>query len=638
VDTESTLSPEIPVFKERRMYGKKDGLETSYRINNSFCGILRLSPNNTATLYNKNNFITNTEETESYINYSDDIQFLLENQFISVSTSDGIMLSMHVSNEGIEYNNLYVLGTVETPYIVNYIIKNENGKFTNKFKLGDINMPNKPHINYTGKVSDTDASPEYYEINNSHSTEKRREYMDKTFILINDAEDGEESNFIFKNAKELVDDFIQEALLNIQSLPTGSIHCIPVNIEQYQKLLDKSSGTHNSGKKGTIPLIRDFLLCDGALYRNKDFPELAKILNGEIINYWEPNGRMETYINGSSSSGIVNTNEKYFRVPDLRGMFIQYVAPEVSKQNAPIFIEYNKVGSWTHDYRRDQESIIKAGENKHYHYIVLDNSINKQHNTVRIGKKGFKFASTCDENYNWIDEPSYSTSGTEVEEWFIKKLRGDADTYDEYHPKENANEKITAYTSVEYSNYGAGTTVECFARPLAKYGSMYKNTKRRQGINWGNSIYRTIGCDTRNCAGEYEEVPPSFIYPTVDAYWKDGTKSFCNSQGPTCGYVLAATSNKMELSNYIGLSSRQINTMVPLNKIDELQNKANYTNSTPASKIDYRAKKLPEINNDQGIEIYGNEYAHANNYVGLTDLLRKENTPEFYACLPMIKI
>jgi hypothetical protein len=83
-----------------------------------------------------------------------------------------------------------------------------------------------------------------------------------------------------------------EALLGLQTIPTGSIHWLPVTYAQYQHLMNntgddpatyanKTDFTDDNGKKTQYdPILRDFLLCDGREYENYKYPELAKILWG----------------------------------------------------------------------------------------------------------------------------------------------------------------------------------------------------------------------------------------------------------------------------------------------------------------------------------------------------------------------
>jgi hypothetical protein len=142
------------------------------------------------------------------------------------------------------------------------------------------------------------------------------------------------------------------------------------------------------------------LLCDGSYYRSTDFPELAKILHNETIHYWlytegkkdsdsfigdedddtpaedhmklQEEKNYETSINiyrGKFTSEGIELAEKseptrVFRVPDLRGMFIQSAITGLTQKNT--------VGEYERDCIKDNEIMIKHGMDRHYHYIVLD--------------------------------------------------------------------------------------------------------------------------------------------------------------------------------------------------------------------------------------------------------------------------
>lgn len=466
VENDATLAgPILPRFKERIMYGniknENDALiEKSYPINQSYSGILRISPNSTATLLNKNNSISITDEIKDYVNYSDHVSFALESGFVPVSTSDGVSLDMNIGNRGVEYNNLYVMGTVRTPSITVYMKDINDSSFT----LGTLNMPYKPNTVRTQAVND--GTPIFKEVGDGDSPEEREKFLDETYILVNTATGGK-SDFAFKSARTLIKEFIDETLLKLATLPSGSIHWIPVNIKEYNRLMEisaKNNGGHNLSAKANIPLIRDFLLCDGSCYRNEDFPELAKILYKESITYWESSGKKNTIQVETAAHIESAAGEKCFRVPDMRTMFMQYVVPQITVSGE--CKETNKVGSYEHDYPEDQESQIRAGVDKHYHYIVLDNNIKNQPNTLLLGARkieakkvtdsgGFNFKSSI-ENDKWADIPE----NYQVED-YLSRLKGGQDAY--------------LKTNAHYAANGA--TKEQFARPLAKYGSMKRGIK-----------------------------------------------------------------------------------------------------------------------------------------------------------------
>lgn len=284
-------------------------LLSSYYINDSFAGILRLSPNDSATLLDKNSGIEYVDEISSYINFEDSVTDYISTQFVSVSSSDGVLFDMGISHDAIEFENLYVLGTPKIPAIINYTNSDS------EFYLGDIKMPNK--YNFKAAVSTHGGS--LYET----STEKT---LDDTYILVNQSKDGAISNFDFEAVTSAIGNIVEAELTKLSSLPTGSLHWLPVNLEQYKELLNKSDNDkHNSNSLTCDPIVRDFLLCDGSRYENSAFPELAKILYKETITRWI------TDTSGTSMTKEEVTNnyskEKTFVVPDLRSMFIEYVIP-----------------------------------------------------------------------------------------------------------------------------------------------------------------------------------------------------------------------------------------------------------------------------------------------------------------------
>ena len=148
----------------------------------------------------------------------------------------------------------------------------------------------------------------------------------------------------------------------------------------------------------------------------------------------------------------------------------------------------------------------------------------------------------------------------------------------------------------------------------------------------GGNLNRTIGCDTRNCANSKVEIPPSYIYRTVNMHWDSDTYSRCSSQGPTCGYVLSQwAGTDGEKINYIGLSSKQYSAEISKARLKP--ENINYSKNIVKSEIS--ESSLPIAPYSDAEAIYGTS---GNEYVYSECLYREENTPEFYAVLPMIKI
>jgi hypothetical protein len=221
--------PVLPIYKERRMAGQaaNGAGNSSYKIKNSYCGILRLSPNSSATLIENNNFTTE-EDSVSYINYRDNIEGLIDKQFIRVSSSDGVMLDMRISANAIEYTNLYINGaTVTESGIVCYMNDDD------VFQLGNLILP----TTYNSKPTSSPKPDKIYE-------PLTRENLKDGYILVNTAEDGQEPNFEFLNGIELIRSFVNDSMNELRSLPTGSIHWMPVSIKQYEELLNRKEQDH----------------------------------------------------------------------------------------------------------------------------------------------------------------------------------------------------------------------------------------------------------------------------------------------------------------------------------------------------------------------------------------------------------
>ena len=582
-----TLQTVLPVLRERTVYIKNDGsgADNSDFINKSFKGILRLSPNDSATYLEQENYISYDKSIIDYITFEDDITHRLNEQFIKVSTSDGYLLDLRLSKQGVEYDNLYVLGAVKTVSPLQLFVKDKRA-----FKLGNsyiVSDRNKQIL--SAKRNIADCVP----IND--------ETLKDTFVLVNTNNNGME----FVNAKNLIDLFIKEALLELSAVPTGSIHFIPVTITQYQQLLENSrrlGGGHNITTEGNDPLIRDYLLCDGSYYRSTDFPELAKILHKEDITYWqrvenktndgidknsdtltEVYMEMKKEINGSVSKNIykgeftsnsVETLEKsesarVFRVPDLRGMFIQSALTDPSKKNT--------VGEFERDSIKDNAIAIKHGLDKHYHYIVLDNPL-----------------------------PSTNT----IPGSFAEILVGST----------GAIEKLATSTPAALARYGAiknTKNTHWFGSINNRKSTLTENSKVL--IKAGIPVSHGCGECCRACDGAYGASP---IYkPSYNRY-------NCYAGGPSGGYILSTLNKPMnaELTreDWLGSSSWGIDMCISQEEMLSLKNidkNLNYTG----------IKDDPVYNN------ISKEYVSYDS-IDKRNLLGYENTPEFYAVLPLIKI
>ena len=389
---------ELPVFRDKVMYiSSSDSeikTEQSYVISASFNGILRMSPNSYNTIYETNPVeLSNIQDQSLSSSYSDAIVFddsILKNttennkdnqtflrtnadirsRMIIVSESDGYMVSFRMSDLDVEFDNLGVIGITKTSKLNIYSSNDKGG-----LRIGNTLMPscvntfdsNRKSLN---KILETNN----YERNKTEQYDEIKIDItgqgDKSYLLKGIINSDGLREFEYKRSQQFIRDIIQEALLSVQSVPTGSIHWVPVTYEQYSLLVNNNSSSQfqvpnkfykqseiSDTVKPCDPIIRDYLLCDGRKYKTEDFPELAKILWKEQIICWDSNGEIilnddggQYHINGEPISSKESTEyPNYFRVPDLRTKFISYVdAPSVIN---PIDEEPSKIGEY-----KDKES------------------------------------------------------------------------------------------------------------------------------------------------------------------------------------------------------------------------------------------------------------------------------------------
>lgn len=303
----------IPKIREKVIYWQTaGGAEVSYPVSASYKGILRLSPNDDATLVEKEPLRLYDEETENH--YRDSIDPAITQQFIRVSTSDGYFVGLRLSQQDVESKDIYVIGPAKFDMVRLYTTKNNAFKLKKNTALpGRVNTIQSALIgngaDILKDVSGVDAKSE----------------LDQSYILA--SRSLSEREFTYIQTTQLIRDLVTEALLDLATIPTGSIHYTPISIAEYAKLLKtgKPNSYYKTDNKETPndPIIRDYLICDGCLYKNEDFPELAKILEGTRVDYWRYDTSKQrmvqaTYLNDYSTA-------KQFRVPDLRARFIKSI-------------------------------------------------------------------------------------------------------------------------------------------------------------------------------------------------------------------------------------------------------------------------------------------------------------------------
>lgn len=410
----SNDTPILPRLKERVMYISKTAssskIQSSYSISSSFKGILRLSPNNHNTVNEKNYIqLSIADEKALGTTYTDAIVFddealkstktdaTIERRMIIGSDSDGYLVNFRISNNDIEFNNLGVMGTLQANEGVFLYGKNNSKK--PMLELGNSVLPhfangqNPKDITY-GIICQKD--------------EKKIDVLgqgDNSTLAYAMTEDGKR---VFKHKKTslFIKELIMQALLSLKTIPTGSIHWLPVTYEQYKVLMGKDDYAKEldpadfanlvSDKNNT--LLRDFLLCDGRQYDTYKFPELAKVLWGQRVVKWETASIDNT--NGDQVVGLypVNTKNGYdekgkdiyteppkdqfgveaakkFRVPDLRHMFMascqiyENMQQINSQANAFESSDYNTTGTYTPD-TLPKGINSKTDVDTHFHFIA----------------------------------------------------------------------------------------------------------------------------------------------------------------------------------------------------------------------------------------------------------------------------
>lgn len=347
------LTAELPKFKDKVMYVSSaisdTKLETSYVVSSSFKGIVRLSPNNhTIVKEDATHQLSVEDENSGKLLYSDAIVFDndsisavksdcdITTRFIIASESTGYLVNFRLSDKTIQFDNLGVIGILQSDELAIHTT-NTTTDNPNTFYLGGERMPSLANSIPSSDTlyKDADLTQEFNDIGNYHERKvKIIDDNDDSALLYGLVDTDGSRKWRYKNTKLFINDLIIEALLSLQTIPTGSVHFVPVTIQQYKALCQGGgqqqlpNKTYIAGSKDlgtTDPLIRDFLLCDGRKYLTKDFPELAKILWGEKVTVWKHcKGSNHVYPSEQYNKyeDFDEDQTKTFRVPDLRHMFI----------------------------------------------------------------------------------------------------------------------------------------------------------------------------------------------------------------------------------------------------------------------------------------------------------------------------
>lgn len=412
METKSTETI-LPRFKDKVMYisskESKHKIEQSYVISSSFKGILRLSPNNTNTTYEQNDIQLSIEDDLGQANYSDAIKFnddaasasqseaAIDKRMIVVSDSDGYIVNFRFSEQDIEFDNLGVIGITQAKRMD--ILTSVSDKNSDILTINGSKMPSLGNsssiITYNKKTTFHDWDEQEVRVTGKHP--------DNSAIVYGTIGQNNERIWSYKQTSLFIKQLIMEALLELETIPTGSVHWFPVTIEQYISLVSKNGGRHNKsftedqGETQCDPLVRDFLLCDGRKYWNRDFPELAKTLWCEKVTYWSNTHKddqnkevtkewqfpIEDTVTNCYKESTNGDNEKCFRVPDLRHLFITSVQCEGSYDPASgAKVADNEktntiVGTYTPDCLFDRD---KKGGDNHRHFSAYGTWMPKEIN------------------------------------------------------------------------------------------------------------------------------------------------------------------------------------------------------------------------------------------------------------------
>lgn len=605
---------ELPKFKEKVMYVSKNDsktkIESSYVISSSFKGILRLSPNNHTTVNER--IITQLspqDEKALGTTYSDAIVFEdqalqsiksdadITRRLLIGSDSDGYLVNFRIGKEDIEFDKLGVIGITKS---------NELTLLTSKSNYRDdiltLNGTQMPSFAQTVQTSTPIQKDLLYKQEDGSYTGDVQKYLDMKDVIVTEKGDNSHllygilSNnkrvFKYKQTQKFIKDLIMQALMDLQTIPTGSIHFVPVNIEQYKALLGTGqrpnicSYYNGITTNKTDPIIRDFLLCDGREYYTADFPELAKTLWGQGITRWnrvKDDNFVGAYPQFDELCNVYQEQEdtkKTFRVPDLRHMFITSVyfngSNSLSRNAETIDNDRNKTGIYTPDTLPINIKQYQSVDD-HVHFIAYGTCgmVNRSAYTQNFGTK----------NVNGkVEDLAAVAQGT------LYKVGNS-----EYTPDAGSESGISEHNAIKLKLIEG-------VKPRMMYlqnHPMYRNT------DFGSGTTQSNGANGFSY-GQFS--------PKRGCTWKNLRTNFAI---PSIMYLSMPGGG--ETSNRKSLLTKFENT----------------------SLVGYSSVQIPSINEVKDNDVYGakNNVLRNERYTAFNDkIYGHESTPKFYAMLPLIKI
>lgn len=345
---------QIPKYKEKVItWSTEAGTKVSFTVSRSYRGILRLSPNDNISLGDYSTTpMFNPEGGDTA--YQDSLEPAITQGFIRISTSDGYFIGLRINQYEVESDNVYVIGKSHHDLLCLY------SRADNSFKI-------RPTTSLPGRINaDPAAALDSVNYINKDITDFNLHATDGSFISV--SHNTEERIFEYEQTAQLMREMIRKAMRTLQAIPPGSIHFVPINIHEYEKMILKGVPNSYFCKDGVTPndpIVRDFLVCDGSLYKNEDFPELAKVLEGERIDFWFYDKSKDRMVQRTHYNDY--SEKKWFRVPDLRARFIKSVMCEYKYAEK----EGNETGGYMNDSYPD--SFMNEGESlseDHHHFIT----------------------------------------------------------------------------------------------------------------------------------------------------------------------------------------------------------------------------------------------------------------------------